>query len=147
MTAADEVRAMFPGHSFGAPCTEEDIRRAEGALGELLPPILRELYLSFNGFLGSTNAGFFWSLFGREGLVELNLFYRGHNVFPAELMSQCLFFGDNGCGQQWGFKRDLPGRVIQWDAEWGQDFEIVAGDPVDAWRVEKQLYDASDEQL
>jgi len=52
MAAADEVRTMFPGHSFGVPCTEADIRRAEALLGEPLPPILRELYLAFDGFLG-----------------------------------------------------------------------------------------------
>src|SRR5262249_1451182 len=47
MVAADQVRAMFSGHSFGAPCTEADIRRAAAALGEPLPPALRELYLAF----------------------------------------------------------------------------------------------------
>ena len=50
--AADEVRAMFPGHSFGAPHTEADIRRAEAALGAPLPVVLRELYLAFDGFHG-----------------------------------------------------------------------------------------------
>jgi hypothetical protein len=104
---------MFPGHPFGAPCTEADILRAEATLGESLPPVLRELYLAFNGFRGSTNASFFWPLFGREGLVAMNQFYRGDDLFPQELISKCLFFGDNGCGPQWGFKRDLPGKVIE----------------------------------
>ena len=146
MAAADEVRAMFVGHGFGEPCAEADIRRAELALGEPLPQALRELYLAFDGFRGSTNAGFFWPLFGRVGLVEMNQFYRGDDIFPIELISQCLFFGDNGCGPQWGFKRDLPGKVIQWDAEWGADFEVAGDSPLDVWRAEKELYDSLGEQ-
>lgn len=141
MSQPDEVRALFAGQHFGAPCTDADIRRAETALGEPLPPILRELYLAFDGFLGPTNAGFFWSLFEREGLVEMNRFYRDDPLFPQALVSQCLFFGDNGCGPQWAFKRDLPGKVIRWDAEWGEDIEVVGESPLDVWRAEKQMYD------
>jgi hypothetical protein len=84
MNAASEVQAMFVGHSFGAPCTEADIRRAEASLGEPLPAILCELYLAFDGFLGPTNASFFWPLFSREGLVEMNQFYRGDALFPQD---------------------------------------------------------------
>ncbi len=146
MEQADEVRALVVGHHFGAPCMEADLRRAETLLGEPLPPVLRELYLAFDGFLGSTDAGYFWPLFGAEGLVEMNWLFRSNDVFHQELVSQCLFFGDNGCGPQWGIKRDLPGKVIQWDAEWGTDFEVVGDSPIDVWKSEKLLYDAADEE-
>jgi hypothetical protein len=146
MATADEIRAMFSGRSFGAPCTQADIRRAETALGETLPPVLRELYLAFDGFRGSTDAAFFWFLFGREGLVEMNLFFRGDELFPQELVTQCLFFGDNGVGAQWGLKRDLPGKVILWDAEWGEDFEVVGDSPLEVWRTEKQVFDSLSER-
>jgi SMI1 / KNR4 family (SUKH-1) len=144
MEHVDTIRALFAGHHFGPPCTEADIRRAEALLGEPLPHVLRELYLAFDGFLGSTDAGFFWSLFGTEGLVEMNRFFRDDDLFPQELVSRCLFFGDNGCGPQWGIKRDLPGKVMQWDAEWGEGFEIVGDSPLEVWRAEKQSYDALD---
>jgi hypothetical protein len=146
MVRADEIRALFVGHQFGLPCTNDDIGRAEAVLGEPLPPVLRELYLAFDGFLGSTNAGFLWPLFGREGLVEMNLFFRGDDLFPQGLVSQCLFFGGDGCGPQWGIKRDLPGKVIQWDARWGNDFEVVGDSPLEVWRAEKQSYDALAEE-
>src|SRR4051812_13986193 len=146
MSQADEIRALFAGHHFGPPCPDTDIRRAESMLGEPLPPALRELYLTFDGFLGSADACFFWPLFGREGLVEMNQFFRGDDLFPQELISQCLFFGDNGCGPQWGIKRDLPGRVIQWDAEWGTDIKVVGDSPLDVWRAEKQMYDSLGEE-
>ena len=142
MAAADEIQTMFAGHSFGSPCTEADIGRAEAAIGERFPPMLRELYLAFDGFRGSTNAAFFWPLFGPEGLIEMNEFFRGDDLFPQELVLKCLFFGDNGCGPQWGFKQDLPGKVIQWDAEWGNDFEVVGDSPLEVWRAEKQSYDS-----
>jgi hypothetical protein len=135
---------MFPGRSFGEPCTEADIRRAEAELGELVPPALHELYLAFDGFRGSTDAQFFWPLFGQEGLVELNKFFRGPEDFPAELVSQCLFFGGDGTGPSWGFMRDLPGKIIQWDAEWGADFEVVGDSPLEVWRATKRLYDKLD---
>jgi hypothetical protein len=146
MVAADEVRTLFRGYSFGAPCTEADIQRAEAVLGQRLPLMLRELYLAFDGFLGPTSASFFWPLFGREGLVEMNQFYRGDELFPQDLVSQCLFFGDSGGGPQWGFKRDLPGKVIQWDAEWGADFGIVGDSPLDVWRAGRQAYDSLGEE-
>ena len=146
MGLPDEVRSHFAGYDFGPPCSEADIRRAEAALGEELPAVLRELYLAFNGFLGPTNAAFFWPLFAWEpehaGLVEMNSFFRGDVLFPQQLVSQCLFYGDNGCGPQWGLKRDLPGQVIQWDARWGEDFAVVGDSPLAVWLAEKRMYDA-----
>jgi cell wall assembly regulator SMI1 len=142
MGQPDEVRLLFAAYSFGPPCPETDIRRAEAALGESFPLAIRELYLAFDGFRGPTNAAFFWPLFGQEGLVEMNQFYRGDDLFPQELVSKCLFFGDNGCGPQWGIKQDLPGKIIQWDAEWGPDFEVVGDSLLQVWGAEKQLYDS-----
>jgi hypothetical protein len=141
MNAADEIREMFPGHNFGAPCTETEIEQAEAALGESLPSNLHELYFQFNGFLGSTDARFFWPLFGYEGLVELNQFFRGPEGFPPEIVAKTLFFGDSGTGSQWGIKSDIPNKVIRWNAGWGSDFEIDGDSPLDVWRAAKQLYD------
>ena len=145
MGMADEVRSHFAGHRFGSPCTEAAICRAEDALGEPLPPVLRELYLAFNGFLGPTDATFFWPLFesepGAGGLVEINQFFRGDDLFPQDLVTRCLFFGDNGIGPQWGLHRDRPGQVIMWDARWGAEFEVTGDTPLAAWLAEKRFYD------
>ena len=142
MKQADEVRALFTGNYFGAPCSTEELSRAESELGEQLNPELRELYLSFNGFHGPTDAGFFWPLWGDNGFVQLNKFYREDDLFPRELMLLCMFFGDGGGGSHWGYKRDLPGKIILWDAEWGADFEVVGNSPLEVWRNEKVLYDS-----
>jgi hypothetical protein len=71
----------------------------------------------------------------------MNQFYREDDLFPQGLMSQCLFFGDGGGGSQWGIKRDVPGKVIRWDAEWGGDYEFAGEHPLDAWAAEKRMYE------
>ena len=144
MRMADEVKALFPGRHFGAPATEADLCRAEVALGEPLPPVLRELYLAFDGFRGPTDAAFLWPLFAPEGLVEMNQFYRDDDLFPQDLISRCVFFGDNGCGPQWGIVRDRPDAVIEWDAGWGAEFRAAGATPLDAWRAAKRMYDSLD---
>lgn len=140
-----DVRRHFAGYAFGEPCPESELVRAEALLGELVPDVLRELYRSFNGFAGPTSAPFLWPLFerrrGASALVEMNLFLRHGSEFPRALMLQCLFYGDAGVGPSWGLKRDLPGKVILWDAEWGDDFEVVGDDLLEVWMKEKRAYE------
>jgi hypothetical protein len=144
---AEKVKGAFPDAVYGPPCSDDDIQRATAALGEALPAVLDEYYRAFNGFRGPTNAGFFWQLFAspknRTGLVEMNRFFRDNadDPFPREIVSQCLFFGDDGIGAQWGFKKDLLGQIIKWDARWGTDVEVVGESPLEAWLAEKAIYD------
>jgi hypothetical protein len=145
MGQPDETQELFAGYEFGPPVSESDIRQAEAKLGEPLPAVLRDLYRAFDGFRGPTNAAFFWPLLGRDGLVEMNWFYRGDPLFPKDLVARCVFFGDDGCGAQWGISRDSLGQVIRWDAEWGSDFEVAGDSPLHAWRAAKQLYDSLSE--
>jgi SMI1 / KNR4 family (SUKH-1) len=145
MDLPEEVKRLFAGFRFGAACSVADIERAEAALGEPLPDVLRELYLAFDGFLGPTDAVFFWPLFagkwGDAGLVDLNLFLRAGDEFPSDLVSRCIFFGDDGGGPFWGIKTDLPGKVIRWDAEWGDDFEVAGESLLEVWVTEKRSYE------
>ena len=140
-----DVRRHFAGYPFGEPCTEDQLARAESLLRQPIPPVLRRLYLDFNGFLGPTNASFFWPLCdpkpGDIALVEMNRFFRDETVFPQELTSKCLFYGDAGIGGQWGLKNDLPGKIILWNAEWGEDYEVVGTDLLQVWVAQKQEYD------
>lgn len=145
MAMAEDVRRVFTNdydeYGFGPPCSEADIARAEAALGEPLPPQLRELYLAFDGFTGCTGAAFLWPLFGELSLVDTNKLYRSDDVFPRSVTSTCLFFGDNGCRGLWAFKRDVPGRVVQWHLSWPDDIEDAGGSPLAAWAAEKAKYD------
>ncbi len=145
MSLPDKVRGEFAGFNFGARCSQAEIRRTEAALGEPLPAVLLELYRAFDVFLGPTDAVFFWPLFagkwGDSGLVDMNRFLREGDEFPRDFVSQCIFFGDNGGGPFWGMKTDLPGKVIRWDAEWGEQFEVAGEDPLEVWVAEKKDYD------
>ncbi len=143
MNLPQRIRDHFPDATFGHPCSQSDVTRAEQALGEQLPKMLRELYLAFDGFRMPEGGGLdaLLPLFGREGLVGMNAFFRNGAEFPTKLVSQCLFFGNDGIGGYWGFKRDLPGKIIRWDAEWGEDFEIDSDTPLDAWLAERRKYE------
>ena len=141
MSLATQVSELFHGFAFGTPATPDDLQRAEGELGEPIPPVLRDLYLAFDGFLGPTNAQFLWPLFAENGLVRFNNFLRAGDEFPHEFVSSCIFFGDEGIGAMWGIKRDLPDAIILWDAEWGEDYEIVGSSPLDDWTRSKRDYE------
>jgi hypothetical protein len=140
-----EVRHHFADYPFGEPCKLAEIARAESLLGQPIPTVLRDLYINFDGFLGPTGASFLWPLFekkpGRGALVEMNRFLRDDDIFPKALTSKCLFYGDAGVGSQWGVKADLAGKIVLWDAEWGEDFEIVGTDILEVWLEEKRKYD------
>jgi len=141
MTSSEMIREQFGSGACGAPCSESDLARAEGLLGEHLPEDLRRFYFAFDGFRGPTGARFLWPLFAKDGLVDFNHFLRQGDEFPHEFVASCVFFGDAGIGDMWGLKRDLPGQVIRWSASWGDDFEIAGSSPVEAWLREKKSYD------
>lgn len=145
MGMPEEVRRLFTDdydeYVFGPPCSEADIERAEAALGDPLPPQLREMYLAFNGFTGCTGAAFLWPLFGELSLVDTNRHYRDNDVFPQAITSACLFFGDNGCRQLWGFMDDVPRRVVRWSLSWPDAVEDAGDSPLAAWADEKRIYD------
>jgi len=141
MTSAEVILAQFGRSSCGAPCSEADVQRAEQLLGWRMPDDFRSLYLVFDGFRGPTEAQFLWPLFAKDGLVDFNRFLREGSDFPRGFVDSCVFFGDAGIGDMWGFKRELPGQVIRWSASWGEDFEIAGASPVDVWLKEKETYE------
>ena len=110
-------------------------------LGARFPRELRSLYLAFDGFRGPTEARFLWPLLAKDGIVDFNGFLREGSEFPRSFVSSCLFFGDAGIGDMWGFKDDLPGQIIRWSTSWGDDFEIAGTSMLDVWMGEKKTYD------
>lgn len=142
----EAVKQLFAGNLFGPPCDEAQLAVAEAELQVAVPSELRCFYLAFDGFLGPTAAYFFWPLFARDnrreiGFVERNKWLRTSFEFPKELMSRCLFFGDDGCGSFWGVHHEVPGKVIEWKGAQGDEFEIAGTDPGDVWSRAKQRYD------
>ncbi|WP_435015425.1 SMI1/KNR4 family protein [Tundrisphaera sp. TA3] len=147
MSIADEVRLVFSGFDFGPPCDAEEIDRAENELGHPLPALLRELYLSFDGFRGPTDAGFFSPLLrrdnlGSESLVSYTLWLRCEDYFP-EVLQASVVFGNDGCGSDWGMRFDSGHEVFEWRAGQGESYLVVGKSPLDAWRRGKALYSDS----
>ena len=147
MSIAHEVRCIFEGFNFGPPCTPEDLVRAEHELGHPLPAVLRELYLSFDGFLGPTAAVFFSPLLQRDNsagdsLVSFTRFLRGEDYFPG-FHQRAVIFGSDGCGSNWGMLIDSPGVVFEWHPEQGEEYTVVGTSPLDAWLKGKALYEDS----
>lgn len=146
----EAVKQLFAGNRFGPPCDEARLAAAEAELRVMIPPELRRFYLAFDGFLGPTAAYFFWPLFARDnrseiGFVERNKWLRTSFEFPKELMHQCLFFGDDGCGSSWGLHQQVPGKVIEWEGALGDEFRIAGTDPADVWSRTKERYDRAPE--
>jgi hypothetical protein len=144
MSIAHEVRRHFEGFDLGPPCAPEDLARAERELGHPLPAVLRELYLSFDGFLGPTAAAFFYPLLRRdddasESLVSFTRFLRHEDDFPG-FWRQAVAFGDDGCGSHWGMRLDSPGEVFEWHPGQGEEYTAVGRSPLDAWLRGKGRY-------
>jgi SMI1 / KNR4 family (SUKH-1) len=142
MSITEEVRRHFEG--FGPPCAPEDIARAEQELGHPLPAVLRELYLSFDGFPGPTGAGFFSPLLPGDdpnsvSLVGFTLSLRGEDYFPR-FLQRAVVFGGDGCGSNWGILIESPDEIFEWHPEDGEEYSVVGGSPLDAWLRGKALY-------
>ena len=144
MFEAHNLRQLFPEGSFGPPSSEVQIVDAERALGHKLPPLLDELYRSFDGFTGPTGAQFLYSLLVTPGVMSTSLvvhtrFLRSENYLPP-FLQRVVALGDTGVGPCWLMEIDHPRRLLWWDAEWGDDYEVVSCGLLDAWVRAKEHY-------
>jgi hypothetical protein len=99
--------------------------------------MLREMYREFDGFGGPMGTCFLYPLllpqpFSKETLVGHTLFLRGEEYFPV-FLHKAVVYGDFGNGPYWGVLLDTPDKVFVWDAEWGDQFDVLEGTPLDAW--------------
>ena len=95
------------------PCPEEEIRRTEAALGRAFPEALRELLREMNG------DG--WCLMSAGEMVKLAELNR-ETLLPffeeefsreeyMERVDRFLFFAQNGCGDNYGYRVRPDGTV------------------------------------
>lgn len=116
-----EVLTRISGKlGFRPGVTEEALLHAEESMGERLPEDLRALYLESDGVAWKAeHLDLIWPL---QELVKQNCEFRSNEDFRELYMSfaQLLFFADDGCGDQFGY-RMLPepssGQVYRWDHE------------------------------
>jgi hypothetical protein len=150
MSLVADVRAMFPESAFGPACTDLDIALAEKRLGHRLPSLVADMYRSFDGIRGPTNAQFLYPLNKAPSetsasLVDHTLFLRGEDYFPS-FLKRAVAIGDMGTGPCWLILLDEPTKVALWDGEWGEDYERLDGSIVDVWRAATLLYKSFENQ-
>jgi hypothetical protein len=71
-------------------------------------------------------------------LVEYTRFLRSED-FP-QFLQRAVAIGDTGTGPSWIIEIDRPERILWWDAEWGDEYEVVPGTLIDAWRRARDEY-------
>lgn len=145
MFKPQDVRQVFPDGFFRRPATAAMIAQVETALGHALPDQLRSLYLEFDGFQGPTGANFLFPVLeqetpGSDSLLTYTQFFRGEGYFP-EWVQRAIAVGDNGIGTTWFVLMGEGERLVRWDAEW-EEYEEVEGNLLDAWIVERKLYES-----
>ncbi len=145
MITAASVRKALPGGDFREPVSASMLLEAETSLGHALPPLLRELYLAFDGFLGPTLAPFLFPLVTRpsemqESLVSFTLFLRSEDYCP-DWLHRAVAVGGSGGGAAWFILLERPDAVVRWEAEWGPEFEELDGSLLEVWLREKAKYE------
>ena len=123
------VRAHFSTGRFGPACTSEDITRAEAKLGVRLPSALKDLYLSFDGFRGPTNAQYLFPLLsctdGGSSLCDMTLFFRSWEQID---LSRFIFFGSSSGDECWGISIDDPKKIIAYHHHMENEYEVAGSE-------------------
>lgn len=102
---------------FHQPASKAAILGCETALGQVLPPDLKDLLGESDGVEGEYGLGLVWPV---ERITNDNLAFRRNLDFRRLYMpfEQLLFFADAGNGDQFAFVvRDRPFDVFVWDHE------------------------------
>jgi hypothetical protein len=139
-----DIQAAFRPYQVNGtvPAQPSAIEQAERALGHALPASLKAHYLVHDGFRSPTYAEFLYPL---TVLVETNQFLRS-NTFPA-FLHRTVAFGDYGIGSYWLMLLDGQETIVEWDAEWGDKYEVLNGHLADVWldmkAIEESLGDGT----
>ncbi|MFG3259194.1 SMI1/KNR4 family protein [Streptomyces sp. NPDC048172] len=121
-----EIVDGIPGVRAGAPGAEELVEQVEEGLGHTLPEVLRAFLLDVDGVEDAYGTEFVWSA---ERVLEDNAAFREEPQF-RELYApfdDLVFFGDNGGGDQFAFRRAPDGvaHVLAWDHETDHRYVIA----------------------
>jgi hypothetical protein len=144
MSFADSVRTSLPACVFHPPASPDAVASAEQALGHPLPAPLRDLYSAFDGFEGPTNAPFMYPLLRAPSpmgaaLVPYTQFLR-LECADVKWLHRAVAVGGEGVGPSWFILLDDPETIVQWDAEWGDEYEVCSGTLLDVWIKSNALY-------
>ena len=142
------LRPLFEpdGRRLRVPMAEL-IADVERKLGVPMPPWLRKVYLSCNGFLGPYGECILYPLHGSEGVTEFNLFLREMEWAPAWIALAIVFGYVGGSGSLTTHTVALDGELVEWTYLDGEKVERPAGDLFAVWRgIQAQWDDLPDDE-
>jgi len=143
MALPDDVRTAFPDGRFSPPADASSIASVEEKLGIALPPNLRAIYLSFDGFREPIgNAAYVWQLFPAEGglvsMTQLIWSYAAGGTFPD--LRDYVFFGSSSADENWGMRLRPPYDLVAYHHHMGSDYETLGNDLVAIFRGDQLQY-------
>lgn len=130
----EKIKQYFTNGRFSFPATEKEVNEVENKLGIKIPAVLKELYLSFDGFReGTGNSSYLIPLRYNEGtgsLVEINKFYWGEYMeyYPNLNFKNYLFFGSSSSDEIWGINLDNETEIIAYHHHMEDEYEIAGND-------------------
>jgi hypothetical protein len=136
------LRPLFEpdGRRLAVPLTEL-VEDTERRLGVAMPPWLRAIYHSCNGFAGPYGVGILYHL-GSEGAADFTLFLREQPWSPPWLKRAIVFGYVGGSGSTTTHSVALDGKLVEWCYGDGAKFTVPEGDLFDLWRRIQASWDA-----
>jgi hypothetical protein len=119
----------------------ELIAAVEQKLAVAMPPWLREVYLSCNGFLGPAGVCCLYRLDGPEGVGDFTLFLREQDWAPPWLQRAIVFGYIGGSGSTTSHTVALDGRLIEWCYGDGDQYRALNGGLFALWRQIQAQWD------
>jgi hypothetical protein len=153
MGLVEETGRCFPKARFRPAATEQEIARAEAEFGVRLPPVLREMYLAFDGFredLG--NAAYLLPLTESDGagsMVSTNQFlWREFGArFPRIGLDRFLFFGMSGGDEYLGIRISDWAEIVAYHHHMEDEYEVVGSDILQVYMNDRQFCEAALKQF
>ncbi len=143
----DEIKKKFPKGRFNKPSNEETLERVEKMLGIKFPGILRDLYLSFDGFRENKgNAAYLLPLEKDNGagtIISTNklIWDDWKQYYPNFDLSKFLFFGMSGGDEFWGINLENNNEIVVYHHTMQDQYELIGNSILKIYLDDQVLYD------
>ncbi|MVX67090.1 hypothetical protein GKZ28_25905 [Clostridium chromiireducens] len=127
----EEIKKYFKNGKFNPPAIKQDIVEVEEKLGIKFPIVLRELYLTFNGFREEiAGAAYLLPLKSdKDGssVLGMNKFFKEEykQYYPNIDFSNYLFYGSSCSDELWAINLINESEVIAYNHHMEDVYEIV----------------------
>ncbi|MFC1853485.1 SMI1/KNR4 family protein [candidate division CSSED10-310 bacterium] len=132
----DKIHKSLPREYLKAPCSQDEMNKAEEELRFSLPPVLKEIYNHYNGIVGPYRTYFLFPLGVNEidkeySLVSWNLFWQPDGNAIPDWISEFVAYGFSSAQETWAMRRTEPYDIIVYYLPDSDEFKQFKGDLVD----------------